>query len=86
MTYLENKTLANLELMAMQKGSESVEFTTLMNETKKILNGRINSEFKGDERELVDKVQALTAQGKTIREAVDLLGSSLHQYYKLVNK
>jgi hypothetical protein len=57
-----------------------------MNETKKILNGRINSEFKGDERELVNKVQALTAQGKTIREAVEILGSNLNQYYKSVNK
>lgn len=86
MTYLEQKRIANLELMAMQKGSESVEFTTLMNETKKILNGRINSEFKGDERELIDKVQALTARGKTIKEAVEILGSNLNQYYKSVNK
>ena len=86
MTYLEQKRIAKLEELAATKGSESVEFTTLMNETKKILNGRINSEFKGDERELVDKVQVLTAQGKTIREAVNLLGSNLNQYYKSVNK
>jgi hypothetical protein len=85
MTYLEEKRIANLELMAIQKGSESVEFTTLMNETKRILQPK-RTIFDEEESILIDKVQALTAQGKTIKEAVDLLGSNLNQYYKSVNK
>ena len=79
--------MANLENQAILKGSDSIEFTAMMNETKKMLQPRLTLQyFNPSEAQLICDVQKLTNDGLTIREALDKLGSNATQYYNLKNK